>query len=98
MRKLIQTRHVLLMFVSCFCLAQTPDVFAQGTPRINALFPAGGQVGTTVDVSVQGAESSIVIAPAPTVASQSSDVFDQSVETKTTDRLAIVVIKQDPAR
>ena len=47
---------VFLACVGCFFLAQSRSSFAQGTPRINALFPAGGQVGTTVDVSVQGAD------------------------------------------
>ena len=30
--------------------------FAQGTPRLNSLFPAGGQPGTTVEVAIQGSD------------------------------------------
>ena len=31
-------------------------VFAQGTPRLNSLFPAGGQLGTTVEIAIQGSD------------------------------------------
>ncbi|MDD9973891.1 MAG: hypothetical protein OXU27_07795, partial [Candidatus Poribacteria bacterium] len=31
-------------------------VFAQGAPRLNSLFPAGGQPGTTVEVAIQGSD------------------------------------------
>ena len=47
---------VFLACLICLFLAIDCLLFAQGTPRINALFPAGGQVGTTVDVSVHGAD------------------------------------------
>ena len=47
---ILQTFFVLL-FVS-FSL----PTFAQGTPRLNSLFPAGGQPGTTVEVAIQGAD------------------------------------------
>ena len=30
--------------------------FAQGVPRLNSLFPAGGQLGTSVDVAIQGSD------------------------------------------
>ena len=30
--------------------------FAQGTPRLNSLFPAGGQPGMTVEVAIQGSD------------------------------------------
>ena len=30
--------------------------FAQGTPRLNSLFPAGGQPGTTVEIAIQGSD------------------------------------------
>ena len=56
MNRAAQLYFVLLGFLGCFCLVQSDSVFAQGTPRINALFPAGGQVGTAVDVSVHGAD------------------------------------------
>ena len=47
---------VFLACLRCLLLAENHSVFAQGTPRINALFPPGGQVGTAVDVSVHGAD------------------------------------------
>ena len=31
-------------------------IFAQGTPRLNSLFPAGGQLGTTVEIAIQGSD------------------------------------------
>ena len=37
-----------------FFLSISVPVFAQGTPRLNSLFPAGGQLGTTVEVAIQG--------------------------------------------
>ena len=30
--------------------------FAQGLPRLNSLFPAGGQLGTTVEIAIQGSD------------------------------------------
>ena len=56
MKKKSISPSVFLACVSFLFLATDHFVFAQGTPRINALFPAGGQVGTTVDVSVHGAD------------------------------------------
>ncbi len=56
MKRTLTRYFVLLACVGCFFSVQCRSAFAQGTPRINALFPAGGQVGTTVDVSVQGAD------------------------------------------
>ena len=32
------------------------SAFAQGTPRLNSLFPAGGQLGTTVEIAIQGSD------------------------------------------
>ena len=40
---------LLFAFVSVFA-------FAQGTPRLNSLFPAGGQLGTTVEIAIQGSD------------------------------------------
>ncbi|MCY4553314.1 MAG: hypothetical protein OXC79_06535 [Candidatus Poribacteria bacterium] len=40
-----------LLFVS-----MTLPTFAQGTPRLNSLFPAGGRPGTTVEVAIQGSD------------------------------------------
>lgn len=48
-------QHILIMvlFVSmCAPIA----VFAQATPRLNSLFPAGAQVGKTVEVKIQGSD------------------------------------------
>ena len=41
----------LFLFISI----NTP-AFAQGTPRLNSLFPAGGQLGTTVEIAIQGSD------------------------------------------
>ena len=76
---------VFLACVGCFFLAQSRSTFAQGTPRINALFPAGGQVGTTVDVSVQGAdlvEAHTLIIEGET--GITGELFDSSGEVDTT--------------
>jgi len=71
--------------MGCFCLAQIPRVFAQGTPRINALFPAGGQVGTTIDVSVQGADldgaHTLILEGDPGI---TGELFDAGTEVDTT--------------
>ena len=56
MKKKAISPSVFLACLICLFLATDCFVFAQGTPRINALFPAGGQVGTTVDVTVHGAD------------------------------------------
>ena len=47
--------YYILMFISCLMLIQMPHVFAQESPRISSLFPAGGKVGTTTEISIQGA-------------------------------------------
>ena len=39
----------------CFLVVSLP-AFAQGTPRLNSLFPAGGQLGTTVEIAIQGSD------------------------------------------
>ena len=41
----------LLTLVLFFLVLQT---YAQNVPRLNSLFPAGGQLGTTVDIAIQG--------------------------------------------
>ena len=43
----------LLLFVS---MCAPISLFAQATPRLNSLFPAGGQVGKTVEVKIQGSD------------------------------------------
>ncbi len=49
-------RIFFLILMICSWLVPVTHVCSQRTPRINVLFPAGGQVGTTVDVSIQGAD------------------------------------------
>ena len=44
--------YLLLLFLMCAPLS----VLAQATPRLNSLFPAGAQVGKTVEVKVQGSD------------------------------------------
>ena len=43
-----------LLFIVSLCAPVT--LFAQDTPRLNSLFPAGGQVGMTVEVRIQGSD------------------------------------------
>ena len=54
MKKFSQIYYILI-FVSCLMLIQMPHVFAQQSPRISSLFPAGGKVGTVAEISIQGA-------------------------------------------
>ena len=53
MRVTPQRLHGILV---CFFSVLALPIWAQGQPRINALFPAGGQVGASVDVAIQGAD------------------------------------------
>ena len=46
---------VEILFTVFFFSIGTPT-FAQGVPRLNSLFPAGGQLGTTVEVAIQGSD------------------------------------------
>ena len=43
------------LFTLLFISISLP-VFAQGNPRLNSLFPAGGQPGTTVEIAIQGSD------------------------------------------
>ncbi|MXY99551.1 hypothetical protein F4Y93_02480, partial [Candidatus Poribacteria bacterium] len=52
----IQTFFVLLFISFVSVGLPNPYAFAQGTPRLNSLFPAGGQPGTTVEIAIQGAD------------------------------------------
>ena len=45
-----------LLITTLFFLSMGIPAFAQGTPRLNSLFPAGGQLGTTVEITVQGSD------------------------------------------
>ena len=48
--------------------------FAQGAPRLNSLFPAGGQPGTTVEVAIQGSDldgaHQVIVEGAPGISAQ----------------------------
>ena len=54
-RQYILPSIVRILFTLFFILISLPT-FAQGTPRLNSLFPAGGQPGTTVEVAIQGSD------------------------------------------
>ena len=46
---------VRILFTLFFISISLP-AFAQGTPRLNSLFPAGGRPGMTVEVAIQGSD------------------------------------------
>ena len=48
-------QHILLLLLLISMCAPI-SVFAQATPRLNSLFPAGAQVGKTVEVKIQGSD------------------------------------------
>ncbi len=52
-----QNSSLCCLLVSALLLISinTPT-FAQGAPRLNSLFPAGGQLGTTVEIAIQGSD------------------------------------------
>ena len=43
-------------FFTWLFLSIAISTFAQGVPRLNSLFPAGGQLGTTIEVAIQGSD------------------------------------------
>ncbi len=43
-------------FFALLFIFLTLPTYAQGTPRLNSLFPAGGQPGTTVEIAIQGSD------------------------------------------
>ena len=45
-----------MLISTLFFLAISIPASAQGTPRLNSLFPAGGQLGTTVEIAIQGSD------------------------------------------
>ncbi len=47
---------VARILFTAFLLSISIPTFAQGVPRLNSLFPAGGQLGTTVEVAIQGSD------------------------------------------
>ena len=46
----------LPIFLLGFLLVFPDSLFAQGIPRLNSLFPAGGQLGTTIEITIQGSD------------------------------------------
>ena len=46
----------LPIFLLGFLLVFPDSLFAQGIPRLNSLFPAGGQLGTTIEIAIQGSD------------------------------------------
>lgn len=51
----LSVQHILIL--ALLVLLCTPiSVFAQATPRLNSLFPAGAQVGKIVEVKIQGSD------------------------------------------
>ena len=59
--------------------------FAQGVPRLNSLFPAGGQLGTTVEIAIQGSDlegaHSLIIEGEPGITAQLYPVGGEVDET-----------------
>ena len=59
LRIVLQKRNTYFCCVlisTLFFLSIGIPTFAQGTPRLNSLFPAGGQLGTTVEIAIQGSD------------------------------------------
>ena len=51
-----KTLFYSILISTLFFLSIGIPVFAQGIPRLNSLFPAGGQIGTTVEIAIQGSD------------------------------------------
>ena len=51
-----KTFFYFILISTLFFLSTSISTFAQGTPRLNSLFPAGGQIGTTVEIAIQGSD------------------------------------------
>ena len=49
-------RYAITFFFSVFFVSVGVPAYPQGAPRLNSLFPAGGQLGTTVEVAIQGSD------------------------------------------
>ncbi|MYB65719.1 hypothetical protein F4X73_13600 [Candidatus Poribacteria bacterium] len=46
-----------LIYLTLLCFFAAPlNLWVQATPRLNSLFPAGAQVGSTVEVKIQGSD------------------------------------------
>ena len=51
-----QNLKTLLHLAFLLSLCTPLSIFAQATPRLNSLFPAGAQIGKTVEVKIQGSD------------------------------------------
>ena len=64
----------LPIFLLSFLLVFPGSLFAQGVPRLNSLFPAGGQLGTTIEIAIQGSDlegaHTLIIEGAPGITAQ----------------------------
>ncbi len=64
----------LSIFLLSFLLVFPGSLFAQGVPRLNSLFPAGGQLGTTIEIAIQGSDlegaHTLIIEGAPGITAQ----------------------------
>lgn len=60
--QILQNQHLLrnlkpLLHLALLLLFCAPvSIYAQATPRLNSLFPAGAQIGNTVEVKIQGSD------------------------------------------
>lgn len=54
--KRYRLKNITQTLFTIFCLSISISAFAQGTPRLNSLFPAGGQLGTTIEIAIQGSD------------------------------------------
>ena len=48
--------NIILTLFSVLFFSIGVPTFAQGIPRLNSLFPAGGQLGTTIEIAIQGSD------------------------------------------
>ncbi len=48
--------NITQILFTVFFLSIGIPTFAQGVPRLNSLFPAGGQLGTTIEIAIQGSD------------------------------------------
>ena len=48
--------NITFTLFTIFSLSIGISAFAQGVPRLNSLFPAGGQLGTTIEIAIQGSD------------------------------------------
>ena len=54
--KRCRLKNITHTLFTVFLLLTGIPTFAQGVPRLNSLFPAGGQLGTTIEIAIQGSD------------------------------------------